>query len=243
MKIVVFDLWGDYGHFRIPYTTSSPLSFPIPTKTAIYGIIGAFLGYNKNTYLENFQNGEWKISISIKNRVKKIYIPENFINTKKAKMFSRMPKNESCRTQINMEFIKNPYFRIYVNSQNNGELLKLENLLKEHRSHYTIVLGISECLANFKYLGTFDGIEKSNPEFTHINSILPLKEITSASSISFIASEEREFIKIHIPTEMRSDRELSKTADFLIERTGKTIYAKVKKYTEIKELSEKIILF
>ncbi|MFB3896899.1 MAG: CRISPR-associated protein Cas5, partial [bacterium] len=30
MKILVFDIWGDLGHFRKFYTTTSPLSFSFP---------------------------------------------------------------------------------------------------------------------------------------------------------------------------------------------------------------------
>ena len=162
MKIVVFEVWGDYAHFRIPYTTSSPLTFPIPTKTALYGIIGAFLGYPKYAYLDNFQNKSWQFAVSLKRPISKTYIPENFINTKVVKMFARMPKHESCRTQINLEFLKSPKFRIYVTSVYQEELNKLENMLKEHKSMYNIVLGISECLANFEYIGSFDGKNYKN---------------------------------------------------------------------------------
>ena len=239
MKIVVFDLWGNYGHFRVPYTTSSPISFPVPPKTALYGIIGAILGYDKDSYLEIFSKEHWSFAVSLRKSISKFHIPENFINTKVAKMFARMPKNKSCRTQINMEFLKNPYFRIYVLSDNENELNRLELLLKEHKSFYTPVLGISECLANFEFIGSFDSENQTCNDFVEICSILPLSEQVD---IKFL-QQDKKFLKVHIPTEFNDKRELTESKDFVLESTGKTITAKVKNYISINEINENIVMF
>ena len=239
MKIVVFDLYGDYGHFRVPYTTSSPITFPVPPKTALYGIIGAILGYDKNSYLEIFAKERWHFAVSLRKSVSKFQIPENFINTKAAKMFARMPKNKSCRTQINMDFLKNPYFRIYVTSDNENELNRLESLLKEHKSVYTPVLGLSECLANFEFIGSFSSEEQMCGDFVEICSILPLSE---QIDINFL-QQDKKFLKVHIPTEFNNKRELIESKDFVIEATGKTIDAKVESYISISEINENVVMF
>ena len=243
MKIVVFDIWGDLGHFRVPYTTSSPLTFPIPPKTAIYGMIGAILGYDKDNCLENFQNKRWEIAIGIKNKIVTTRIPENFINTKEVKLFARMPKGKLCRTQINMEFLKEPYFRIYVASREEIELKRLENYLIEHRSKYTVSLGISECLANFKYIGTFSAEKVSNNNFVEISSIIPLNYLENDSNRIDFLQEGAKYLRIHIPVEMKPDRELIESEDFIVEVTGKTVKVKLNNYLTIQELNENIILF
>lgn len=242
MRIVVFDLWGDFGHFKIPYTTSSPLTFPIPPKTALYGIIGAIMGYDKNEYLENFEQGNWSFSLSIKKPIQKMYIPENLINTKEVKLFARMPKNKSCRTQINFEFLKDPFYRIYVTSENNEELNKLKNLLEEHKSFYSISLGISECLANFKFVGVYNVEKQRSKEFVDISSIVPLYSLKDNLEINFL-EDSKKYLKVHLPLEMKKDRELVKTGDFILEANGKTISAKVPEFLSIEELREKILLF
>jgi CRISPR-associated protein Cas5h len=43
-KVLVFDIWSDYAHFRRGYTTTSPLTYPFPTRTALTGIVAAILG-------------------------------------------------------------------------------------------------------------------------------------------------------------------------------------------------------
>ncbi|OQY08083.1 MAG: type I-B CRISPR-associated protein Cas5 [Fusobacteriia bacterium 4572_132] len=242
MKILIFDLWGDFGHFRIPYTPSSPLTFPVPPKTALYGIIGAILGYDKNEYLLKFNKEKWEFSISLNKPIKKTYIPENFINTKEAKMFSRMPKNKSCRTQINLEFLKSPSFRIYVYSKSD-EFYRLESFLKEHKSVFTVTLGLSECIANFKYVGTYDFEEiKNNKDIVEISTIIPIKENIK---IQFLSNDnkERKYLKIRLPLEMKEDRELIKIQDFVIEANGESIFAQINNYINLKNLNKNIILF
>lgn len=69
-KLLCFDIWADYAHFKKYYTTTSPLTFSIPPKTSIYGIIGAILGMGKNEYLYYFQPGMCQIGIQIMKPIK-----------------------------------------------------------------------------------------------------------------------------------------------------------------------------
>jgi CRISPR-associated protein Cas5h len=243
MKIIVFDLWGDYAHFRVPYTTSSPLTFPIPTKTALYGLIGAILGYDKNEYLKKFNGDKWRFAVYLKKPIKKIYIPINFINTKEAKLFARMPRDKSCRTQINMEFLKEPNYRIFVNSENEDELNNLKELLKNHKSNYTVYLGISECIANFKFIGDYN----DNDEVTNINDYMEISSIIPTSQINDgkidFTFNDLKILKVHIPTEMKPDRELIESQFFILEANGKKIKAQVKNYVRVEDLDENIIFF
>lgn len=243
MKILIFDIWGDHGHFKVPYTTTSPLTHPVPSKTALYGIISAIMGYDKRNYLNYFQNKSWLFGIGIRNPVTKTHISENLINSKVAKMFSRMEKGKSCRTQIRFEFLKEPCFRIYVHTKDAEKINLLESFLMSHKSTYTLSLGLSECLANYNFVGSFQAIQKcENKKFIELHSILPLHMINDSSQLE-ILKEDRKYIKTHLPLEMKPDRELIESGDFLIEANGKPISVSLESYIEISELSENVILF
>lgn len=241
MKILVFDLWGDYGHFKVPYTITSPLTLPIPSKTALYGIIGAILGYDKNNYLNHFQDKTWMFAVGLNNPIAKTHIAENLINTKAVKVFARMEKGKSCRTQIRIEFLKNPSFRLYVSSKDDAEFTRLEEMLSLHKTAYSVSLGISECLANFNFIGSFDGMPQcGNDNFIDLNTVLPLSKIQSSDQINFLISD-RKYIKIHAPLEMKPDRELISSENFLIESNGKNISVKHTNYLTIKAVASNII--
>lgn len=244
MKILVFDLSASYGHFRVPYTVTSPITLPAPSKTALYGILGAILGLDKLNYLNYFQDGKCKIAIGVRKPIKKVQISENLINTKNVTLFARM---NSCKkaphTQIRYEFLKDSEYRIYVHICNEEIFSRLEQLLEHHKSIYTISFGLSELLANYKFIGFFNARSVENSDdFVEFSSILPLDYISSNSDLSLVDSGKK-YIRFHMPLEMKPDRELIKTGDFIMEVNGKKIKARLNNYYSVNDLNENIVLF
>lgn len=244
MKIIIFDIFAPYAHFKVPYTITSPLTFPVPSKTAVYGIISAIVGLDKKNYLEEFQDNNCTIAIKINNPIKKIHISENLINTKNVDMFARMNSSKKApRSQIKIEFLKEPSFRIYISLNDNKLFNEFHTLLREHKSIYTVSMGLSECIANYKYINCIEAEKiKNKDKFINITSILPLDKIDNVEKINFLEPDKK-FIKVHLPLEMKQDRELIKSGDFLIEAKGNDISAVVSDYYRLDSLNENIILF
>ena len=173
-EIIVFDMWSDFAHFRRGYTTTSSLTYPFPPKTAIIGLVACFLGIpnernEKENYYKIFTPENLKIGIRILNPVKTIMIKENLIDPKLGFLLKG-------RTQIPIQFLKDPKYRIYLwlskNLKNESE--KLIEFLKEHKSFYTPYLGITECIANFNFVGSFSFKEpKRKNDCYEIDSVIP----------------------------------------------------------------------
>lgn len=229
-KVLLFDIWGDLGHFKKPYTTTSPLSFAFPPRTTIVGMISAIIGLDKNEYADYFTKQTANIGLRIINPVKKIRLSQNLIDTKKAKLFSKIRQ----RTQIRIEYIKDPKYRIYFQHQDAELTERLRTLLKEHEAVYTLSLGLSELLANFQYIGNFHFDSMSKEEPVEIQSVVPDQEV----DIEF--EENKEYFSANIPLEMNRDRIVSQFGTVLYERNGKTLLAKTKSYFRI-ENGEKIL--
>jgi len=83
MKVLTFDLYGDFAHFRKYFTTTSPLTFSFPPPPTISGILGTIYGTPKNENQEVFGYENCKIALQIQKPVKKIRMGLNFIYTKK----------------------------------------------------------------------------------------------------------------------------------------------------------------
>lgn len=242
MNVLVFDIWGDYGHFKVPYTTTSPLTFPVPSKTAVYGMLGAILGLDKHSYLQQFQNDSCSVAISLKKPFKKTYISENLLHTKNVVQFARMKKKPAPHSPTRIEFLKDPKFRLYVTLKEEQMFNQLHNHLQAHTSVYSLSLGLSECIANYKFIGMYKTQEKNKPaNYIDMRSIVPFSSISSNKDID-IVSEGKRFLKIHLPLEFKPDRELIHSMDFLIESNGYTIQAKPDTYQHVSELDENIIL-
>src|SRR5437764_6427912 len=100
MKGVLFELKGNWAHFRKPETNNNPLTHDFITKTALIGLIGSVLGIERNAMKNLFPtlSDDLLYGVRINNAVKK----ESWAFTlrKVIDVLDRAPKQ--------MEFLKNP---------------------------------------------------------------------------------------------------------------------------------------
>ena len=239
MKILVFDIWGDYGHFRKFYTTTSPLTFSFPPPSTIGGILGAIYGAGKDEYLKLFLHDKCKIALKIVNPVRKVRMGINLINTKGGYWTLHSNKYHEPRTQIRTEFLKEPYFRIYFAHEDEKIFEAIAELLKKHQSTYTVSLGLSELLADFKYIGEYDSEQKSDNEFVEFQtSVTETKLIQNELEIE----SGKKYFKEKMPIKMNPERIVEKYDDVIFEPDGKTIKARVNNYFRL-ENGENITFF
>ena len=236
--VVVFDIWGELGHFRRFFTTSSPLTFSFPPPPTIRGIVGAILGLGKEEYIG--VTNQLDVGVSILNPVKKQRFGINLIYTKGSSGFDptlfkdRKSDRKTLRTQVQTEFLKDPKFRVYV-SGNEKLIGELHSLLKDHRTNYTVSLGLSECLADFSLVGKFSArrIEVGNT----INSVVPVENVLDVDFKLGKVMKER------VPSAMNENRETVEFKDVIFNPDGKPLKGKFKEIWEIEEIGEKVYLF
>lgn len=237
--VVVFDIWGELGHFRRFFTTSSPLTFSFPPPTAVRGIVGAILGLRKEEYI-GVTNG-LDVGVSILSPVKKQRFGLNFIFTKGSRGFEptlfrdrKGDVNKTLRTQVQVEFLKDPKFRVYV-SGSEEVIGELHSLLKNHRTNYTVSLGLSECLADFSLVGRFRA-EKAEVR-NSVNSVIPVENVLD---IDFRAGK---VMKERVPSAMNENRESIEFKDVIFNPEGKPLKGRFENIWEIGEIGEKVHLF
>lgn len=230
MKTLVFDLWGDYAHFRKYFTTSSPLTFSFPPKTALYGIVSAMVGFDKDNYLNYFQEKKCKIAIRILNPIKKTRLPLNYIDTKKAIDMGGI----RGRTQVNLEVLKDVKYRIYFCHEDTELQKKLKIFLKDHKTVYTISLGLSEFIGNFNYIGEYEAQKNVEEKLEEIHSIIPFNE-----KIKIDFESNREYLKDTVYNEMNKNREITEYIKVLFERKGNNIISSIPHF--VLESGERIV--
>ncbi|MCR4424246.1 MAG: type I-B CRISPR-associated protein Cas5b [candidate division WOR-3 bacterium] len=225
MKVLVFDIWGDYAHFRKFYTTTSPLTFSFPPPPTIAGVLGAIYGTTKETnqYLKIFGGDECRIAVRIIKPIKKVRLGLNLVDTKLGWTLKR-------RTQIRTEFVKAPHYRIYFSHQDQQILKDITASIKEHKTVYTLSLGLSELLANFKFVGEFNGVIKNDNGWVDI-----FTPITEENLIPKGIEVEtgKKYIKEKIPIKMTPERVVEKYDEVIFEPGGQTIKARVKSYCHL----------
>ncbi len=234
-KILKFKIWGDYAHFKKYYTTTSPLTFEIPPPPTIIGMISAIIGLEKNVYLSYFQKPEdYKIAISILNPIQKVRWSQNLIDTKHSFW------NIKNRTQIRIEFLKNPAYSIFFYHKDKDIYQTLKQNLSNHKSCYSLSLGLSELLADFKFQEEVLINNVKAIDWINLNTVLPVSKIFGNESVDFGISKE--IFKVNYPIFMQPDRIVKKREDLLFERNGKNIRCKLEDYWQT-ESGENIVFF
>lgn len=241
MKVLVFDIWGDYAHFRKFYTTSSPLTFSFPSPPTIAGIMGAIYGAGKDEYLNIFSHARCRLALKIVSPVKKVRMGINLINTKGNYWQPVKKKNHEPRTQIRTEFLKDPCFRIYAAYEDEKVFNKLGQSIKEHRCVYSVSLGLSELLADFKYVGVY------HAEMITISETAELSTTVMTDNLiedGLEIESGKKYFKEKMPIVMNQDRVVERYNDVIFEPDGNgyTIKAKVKTYCRL-ETGENIAFF
>ncbi|GAB6072083.1 type I-B CRISPR-associated protein Cas5b [Venenivibrio stagnispumantis] len=216
-KTLIFDIWGEFGHFKKFYTTSSPLTFSIPPPTAIYGILGAILGLSKNDYLKHINGRNTKVAIQILKPIKKTRMTLNLIDTKNSGSFNLI----KSRTQIKTEFLKQPAYRLFINIDNDDLFNQLIEKVQNKECYYTVSLGLANLLANFSFINV------ANAEPLSISNKVDTA-ILSENIEEIEIKEGKKYFKEKLPTDMNINREPLAYKDVVMELVGNILEGKFK---------------
>jgi CRISPR-associated protein Cas5h len=238
-EVLVFDISSEYGHFRKYNTTTSPLTYSIPTRTAIAGILGAILGMEREirdgVYPEGavpvqefFSKEQSEIAVQIILPVKKENIGFNLINTK----LSFYDLTKAGRTQIEFELVKDAHYRIYLAMENKDKFEELSERIAHKRHHFTPYLGLAQFTAQIDFIQKATAsLLAGNGDFTKIITAVNMSKLQGESPIEF----QREFFYSanNMPIAMNRDREILEYSEVLIEKNGNPLRVKVSEYYTI----------
>ena len=74
-----FKLWGRFGSFRDPITITQNMTFSIPPKTTVGGVLASILGIDYNDYFNDNEFFDFGYSLILKNPVRKKSFSQNYI--------------------------------------------------------------------------------------------------------------------------------------------------------------------
>lgn len=225
-RIIAFDLWGSYAHYKKIFATTSALTYPIPVKTALYGMVGAIVGLPKdgNAYLNHFQPGDCRIGIQILR-------PLAFqrININLRAVFGPMKPTDNRKPTL-MEFIYRPKYRIYFAHRDVRMMDDLRSCLIEKRAVFTPSLGLANLLADFAWVGEAPFSEVDSSDYLPIHSVIPRRRLVRLNpELSF--SEGNRIVEVaQYALEMDQERNVLDRDDIILDQQGRPISAEVSSF-------------
>lgn len=230
MKVLAFDIWGDYAHYKKIYATTSAVSYCLPPKTSLYGYIGAILGLEKgnNHYLSYFQNKNCLIGIQL---MKPIIMQRININLRA--VLGRMKQTDNRKPTM-MEFVYEPKYRIYFFHKDSELHTRLKESLSEKNAVYTPTMGLADLISNFEYVGEFEASliqNLANP--VPISSVIPKSQFERFDNVALRNNKTEIIEQSMFAIEMDAERNVTERDDILLERKTKPIDAFLNQYYEL----------
>jgi CRISPR-associated protein Cas5h len=233
-KTLVFDVQGNFAHFRKFYANSTSLSYEFPPRTTVCGMIAGMIGIEKDQYYELFKENQAFIGVQIINPTKRMSQTVNYMWVKSTKDLN----GSAGPMQIPVEWVTHfngvgkgqVRYRIYFSHQDEELQAKLLDLLQENKAYYPPYLGISEALGSMDWIGEFDMIEVNRSE--ELIDIVTVCPISQLQDISYIAEPGsglgRTYMRDRIPCDFAAERRLTGVAQVIYEPNGHSITARVK---------------
>ncbi len=229
MEILQFDLSGKFAHFRKYYANNTALSYSIPPRTTVMGILAAILGKQRDSYYKELSSGNIRIGIALKVPVKKNFHRLNLLSIKSLGDMSK--SFESDFRKMSGNSIQTPFevvtglnlqkgevcYRIFISCFEDG--INTFNLLKRSLADksqvYPVTLGVANFnafITNYKCFSMQNIIEKqAKDELISFNSAVDSEKITE---LQFAKEEyEMNFVEEELlPADFKTDgdREVSK---------------------------------
>lgn len=227
-KTLVFEVAAEWGHFRTFNTTSSPLTYPIPPRPALIGLVGAILGIERETQAgskkdapvlaEVLSPSKVRFAVQLLHPVKKQTVVFNLLDTKNFKTHYNI-KN---RTQVPFELLKEPRFRIFAVFQDASLQDELTQRLQQKAYHFQPYLGLSQFTADVTYRDTValkpvTTTEKA--ESMPIQTAINLSRLTQTNAPIQFDQEYRYAADVY-PFALSPDRVVQEYAEILVETSA-----------------------
>ncbi len=228
MKLISFRLSGRYGHFLRAEGGAGALSYPVPPRTVILGIMGAVLGLEKDRPQQVLEPAQ----IALRGR-----LPQTHWHKAKLRKDPPAPlppvikkKQKGTATDekpslIWQEWLFMPDYTVWV-SIPDPFLTELEQRLVRRKWHFQPCLGLSEMAADLTFLKTDEALPLPEGFYT-VNSIFPQNDVEELD-MDKVFEDELAVRILRMPRSVTPDRVFAHAA-YVMERDARPIPVKTDK--------------
>ncbi|WP_461205016.1 type I-B CRISPR-associated protein Cas5b [Clostridium sp. DL1XJH146] len=239
IDLLVFDVKGKFAHFRKYYTNSSSLSYSIPPRTTITGLMAGILGMERDSYYSEFSAENVKVAVRKLSKNRRIMSSLNYIKATNINDVIRAKEH----TQIPFELLTsedNVKYRIYINIKNKKTMKELEERIREKKYYYSPYLGAAPFNCSLEFIGRLDGEVVKENEFADINSVVNSRLIEEGCID--LTHSNLYLLREKMPYDFKEDRTITKAESYIFDDNCESIKIKLKDgYIKIKNKEERIV--
>ena len=176
-NIIEMDMWSTFGCFTKPFSnTGGLLTYLIPPKTSIIGMIGAILGYKFDEFSEEGDKRVYKIEelYDIKISIQSLFD----LNVKRVIFNSHYGNDKRDMLNVKQDLLINPRYKIYISfpkTLKNQEEQFLNNL-KSSDTVYSLYMGRNEFPVNYEFKNYFRNVNSVLLSSTNLKEFFEEKQ-------------------------------------------------------------------
>lgn len=224
--VVAFDLVGLMAHFRKFYTNSSSLSYHVPPRTVLMGVVAALLGWRRNSYYERLGLEQAAIGVSLRVPVRTVIQTVNLLQTKVEDWHGA-----TVRTQIPTELVlpKDPdhravlRYRVFFMHRDPGITRAVAERARTGRYAYPLFLGVAFCPAWVENARLY---EPDQVDWAHAAGVAPVDTVVLRERLHGDRLPIAPGLRIlpdRMPLDFAPDRTLKAVAAVLWEDNGRPL--------------------
>jgi len=227
MEIISFDLVGKFAHFRKFYTNNTALSFTLPPRTTLMGIVGAILGKPRDTYYEDFSSDKLRFGIQVKSNIKKTFHRVNYLMIKDNHDF----RGRRQHVQTPVELISgydvardSVRYRIFVSyhGAGNQSFQQLKESLFSNKVRYNITLGTANHTASIENVNFFD--EKDVDTIQPEDEFIPVHSACNSDNVYQIKFDKEDPSRYNFVEEELMPADFKANYDREVVKMNRVIY-------------------
>lgn len=255
MEILQMDVGGKFAHFRKYYANNTALSFSIPPRTTIMGMLAGILGRPKDEYYQELASERIRIGIRLMKPIKKTFHRLNLLSIKSTKDF----RGQNGHIQTPFEVVSGldlrtdeVVYRFYISYNPDGleTYRELKEVLLQRKNKFTLSFGTANFTASVKSVRIYDDSrikEIHSGERLIIHSAIPSEAIEELFFDRDSPVNDMQYIEEELlPADFIADRnrELRKMNRLVFSTTGHGIEVRLSyPYFEITDTDVQHIMF
>ncbi|HOH98577.1 MAG TPA: CRISPR-associated protein Cas5 [Candidatus Cloacimonadota bacterium] len=246
--ILELRLSGNLAHFRKFFTNASSLSYTIPPRTAICGLVASILMLPRDSYYQTLCSENLGVGICIPESAEyhKQFFTMNYVGDEKN--INDVSGHKQCRLELLLpaEGQKLSWI-VYLGIRQGAEpaLDPLEARIRAQNLGFDVYLGQRQFRAEIELLRKFSKAEFAVRDTSdYVDSVLSKNQITALDTASFHINIERMPLEQALETKGKSSyRRSVRFADVVMETSGQRLRGQFSDIIELKDEAKTRISF
>lgn len=244
MQILAFRLLGKMAHFRRYYSNSTALSYSVPPRTTIAGILAGLLGMERDTYYNLFSLEKCKIAVGNRAAIKKQVQKLNLLMIKSPNDFngsqehhSQTPTELVLPHNIRTGWLDYP---IWVWHRDEEICHQLLHLFQKTDVGFTslgisLALGSAQHLGWLQFEGTVQGETVKEEKTIALSSVIPVRHLRRLDFTEDRLDYPTRLVKEDLPLEFDTQRRLTERGkgSAIINMMPNPIRASIAEYVQL----------